>query len=368
MKKSILFLFAAFFALAAALPARAAKQPSIAQDPYIGAIVVDVWSGEVLREERSGRPGYPASMVKMMNLFVTLDAVKAGRVSLSDVVRVSTRAANWGGSQVWLDPKESFPLDELLYAMVIHSANDAAFLVAEHVAGSGEAFVDLMNAKAKALGLSPVTHFISPHGLPPPAGQRPDITTPADFAKLCVALLRDHPETLDYTSVGYRTFRNGTFDLRNRNPLIGNFPGCDGLKTGYFSAAGFSTAVTAERDGRRVVAVIMGSPSKATRDAQARSWLEFGLSHAKPKPVEPEPVAVQDVPETAEAAAPAPAEAGDASPGADAPDAGDPAPKKGSFGAIVAWLVGILAVGWIVLRAVKRRLLVSRQANVHVRK
>lgn len=366
MKKSILFLSTAFCLLATLGTAPAANKPSIARDPYIGAIVVDANSGEVLREDRPGAPGYPASMVKMMNLFVTLDAVKEGRVSLSDVVRVSTRAANWGGSQVWLDPKESFPLDELLYAMVIHSANDAAFLVAEHVAGSGESFVTLMNAKAKALGLSPVTHFVTPHGLPPSSG-RPDITTAADYAKLCTALLRDHPETLNYTSVEYRTFRNGTFDLRNRNPLIGSFPGCDGLKTGYFSAAGFSTAVTAERDGRRAIAVILGSPSKATRDAQARSWLEFGLSHAKPKAAEPPPVAAQEVAPSQDASpdlSAAPADDESAAPGEEPA----PAPKKGSWGKVVAWLVAILAVGWIALRAVKRRLLVSRQANVHVRK
>jgi D-alanyl-D-alanine carboxypeptidase (penicillin-binding protein 5/6) len=375
------FAAAALFAAFSARPATAAE-PSIAQTPYIGAIVVDANTGEVLREDRSGRPGYPASMLKLMNLFVTLDAVSAGRVSLADNVHVTQRAASWGGSQVWLDPRESFPLEELLYAMMVQSANDAAFLVAEHVAGSGEAFVDLMNAKAKTLGLSAVTHFVTPHGLPPKTG-RPDLTTAADFAKLCTALLREHPEALRYTSVTYRQFRPDSpkpMDMRTHNPLLTSFPGCDGLKTGYFSRAGYSIAVTAERDGRRAIAVILGSSSKSTRNDQARSWLEYGLANAKPKTAAPTPPPSADPssaasaqptgPVAADAAAAealAAAEAADAAAADSAEDDGA-APRKSPVGKILAWLGVILVAAWAGLMVLKRRLLVSRQANVHVRK
>lgn len=376
------FAAAALFAAAAARPAPAAE-PTIAQTPYIGAIVVDANTGEVLREDRSGRPGYPASMLKLMNLFVTLDAVSAGRVSLADNVHVTQRAASWGGSQVWLDPRESFPLEELLYAMMVQSANDAAFLVAEHVAGSGEAFVDLMNAKARALGLSAVTRFVTPHGLPPKTG-RPDLTTAADFAKLCTALLREHPEALRYTSVTYRQFRPDSpkpMDMRTHNPLLTSFPGCDGLKTGYFSRAGYSIAVTAERDGRRAIAVILGSSSKSTRNDQARSWLEYGLANAKPKSAAPPPPPPSADPSAAVSAQPAgpvaadaaaaealaAAEAADAA-AADSGGDGDAAPRKSPVGKILAWFAVILVAAWAGLMVLKRRLLVSRQANVHVRK
>ena len=257
----------------AVVPARAALPP-ISENPCIGSIVVDAATGEVLKEDRSGRPGYPASMLKLMNLFVTLDAVRDGGVSLSDNVRVSKAASRVGGSQVWLDPRETFTLEELLYAMMVHSANDAAYLIAEHVGGSVPAFVGRMNEKARALGLSPVTHFISPHGLPPDSG-RPDMTTAADFAKLCVALLREHPETLGFTSVKHRRFRESSpqgfqpIDMDNHNHLLGTFPGCDGLKTGYIDESGYNLSLTAVRGETRFLSVTMGGPGNNAREGQA---------------------------------------------------------------------------------------------------
>ncbi|MBR6022663.1 MAG: D-alanyl-D-alanine carboxypeptidase [Kiritimatiellae bacterium] len=355
--------------LAAPAPLRAATPGSIAEDPYVGAIVVDARTGEVLREDRAGRPAYPASMLKLMNLYVTLDAVSAGRVALSDVVPVTRAAASIGGSQVYLDPRESFPLSELVYAMMIQSANDAAYLVAEHVAGSASAFVDLMNQKARDLGLSPVTRFVSPHGLPPKDG-RPDITTAADFAKVCVGLLRDHPEALEYTSATYRQFRPDArppfspFDMRTHNPLLGSFPGCDGLKTGYFSRAGYSIAVTASRDGRRAIAVVLGSASKASRNDAARSWLEYGLARASAAPAAPPPDVAPANGDNPSVLAVVEEPADDSTAPAE-----EPAPeKKGGFAKFLVWTVVLLLVGWIVLKVVKRRLLVSRNANVHVRK
>lgn len=361
---------AAAAVLSAPRGALSAPDGGIAEDPYIGAIVVDARTGEVLREDRAGRPAYPASMLKLMNLYVTLDAVKAGKVSLSDMVPVSVAASAIGGSQVYLDPRETFPLSELVYAMMIQSANDAAYLVAEHVAGSASAFVSLMNQKARDLGLSPVTRFVSPHGLPPKDG-RPDMTTAADFAKVCVGLLRDHPEALEYTSATYRQFRADArppfspFDMRTHNPLLGSFPGCDGLKTGYFKRAGYSIAVTAERDGRRAIAVIAGSASKASRNDAARSWLEYGLARASKAPA-PAPVAAPPPP-----ADPAWEEAGEEAAGEEpVPEDADTAPEGKKGGAVkgALWTLAAVALGWIVLKIVKRRLLVSRNANVHVRK
>ena len=190
-----------------------------------------------------------------------------------------------GGSQVYLDPRERFTVDELLYALMVQSANDAAMALALHVAGTREGFVRMMNDKAKELGLSPVTQFHSPHGLPPGKDQRPDMTTPRDFAKLCRALLQAHPEALKYTSVTFRVFRqNPLFEMRTHNHLLGAVPGCDGLKTGYFTDAGYSIAATAQRDGARVIAVVMGSVDRKVRDAKATELLARGLLDASRAP------------------------------------------------------------------------------------
>jgi D-alanyl-D-alanine carboxypeptidase (penicillin-binding protein 5/6) len=275
---------------------------AISRDPYLGAIAIDANTGDVLFEDSADRPGYPASMLKLMDLFIILDRVKQGPVRLEDPVLITKEVAGIGGSQVYLDPREKFTVDELLYALMIQSANDAALALALHVAGTRDGFVRMMNDKARELGLSPVTQFQSPHGLPPAKGQRPDISTPRDFAKLCRALIQAHPEALKYTSETFRVFRqNPLFEMRTHNRLLGTVPGCDGLKTGYFTEAGYSIAATAQRDGARVIAVVMGSLDRKVRDAKATELLARGLLDAERVAVPP-PSAVQ-----APAPAPAPA-------------------------------------------------------------
>lgn len=265
---------------------------SIARDPYNGAIVVDASDGRVLFEDGADRPGYPASMLKLMDLFVILDRVKAGQLRLDEIVPVTKEAFDMGGSQVWLDPRESFPVEELLYALMIQSANDAAMALAQHVGGSREGFVRLMNQKARELGLSPVTQFQSPHGLPPGPGQRPDMTTPRDFAKLCQALLAAHPETLKYTSVIQRPFRPDAPQpviMGNHNALLGTFPGCDGLKTGWIRASGYCLAATVQRDGRRVISVVMGSETKKTNIAKTKELINRCIPDAARAAATPPP-------------------------------------------------------------------------------
>jgi D-alanyl-D-alanine carboxypeptidase (penicillin-binding protein 5/6) len=169
-------------------------------------------------------------------------------------------------------------MDDLLYALMIQSANDAAVAIAIHIAGSKEIFVELMNQRARELGMTS-THFATPHGLPPSNGQRPDVTTARDMAVLARELLK-RPEALRYTSAHQHTIRNGRFVMRTHNHLLKSFRGCDGLKTGYFSAAGFSIAATAVRDGVRVVTVVLGSESSRARDRKAAELLEVGLQRA----------------------------------------------------------------------------------------
>ncbi len=255
----------------------------VAKDPYAGAIVVNAADGTVLFEDRADAPAYPASVLKLMDALIVLERVEQGALRLTDLIPVNAEAAGIGGSQVYLAEKEQFPLDEMLYALMIQSANDAATALAIHVAGSKDGFVQLMNARARQIGMN-ATEFNSVHGLPPAAGQKPDITTARDFAKLCVELAK-RKDIFRYTSVGERGFRNGTFIMRTHNGLLGSFPGCDGFKTGYYKAGGYSIAATAQRDGARAIAVVLGSTTKDTRDLKARELLSLGLSQIARPPV-----------------------------------------------------------------------------------
>lgn len=264
--------------------AKPAASNSIARDPYLGAILVDAVSNRVLFEDQADAKGYPASCLKLMDLLIILEKIEQRQLTLSDPVPVSARAAKTGGSQVWLAEKEAFTVDEMLYALMIQSANDAAMALAEKVAGSAEAFVGLMNQKAQALGMRN-TVFNSVHGLPPSAGQQPDVTTARDFVVLCRELLR-HRDALRYTSTREHAFRpNGgktMVMMRNHNHLLSEVEGCDGLKTGFFSDAGFSIAATAAKNGYRLIAVVMGSADRKVRDAKAAELLAKGFAALPP--------------------------------------------------------------------------------------
>ncbi len=269
------------------------KRPSsspISKDPYIGAIVVDAASGKVLFEDKADLKGYPASMLKLMDMLIILERLQQGQLSLQDQVVTSAKAAGVGGSQVWLAEKESFTLEEMLYALMVHSANDVAVAISEKVAGSTEGFVQLMNQKAKALGMNS-TVFNSVHGLPPSAGQQFDVTTARDFSILCRELVLKHPEVLTYTSTRTHSFRPGvpnkTVVMQNHNHLVGTLAGCDGLKTGYIRAGGFCIAVTAQRDSRRVIAVILGSVDRKARDKKASELVAKGFAALPPAAVSP---------------------------------------------------------------------------------
>lgn len=175
---------------------KSAHHGAMARNPYRGAIVVAAATGRVLFEDHADVPGYPASMQKLMDLLIILERLEHGQLSLQDQVPVSAKAAKTGGSQVWLAEKESFSVEDMLYALMIQSANDAAVALAEKVAGTTDAFVALMNQKAKELGMNN-TVFHSVHGLPPGPGQEHDVTTARDFSILCREVIR-HPEALKY--------------------------------------------------------------------------------------------------------------------------------------------------------------------------
>lgn len=259
---------------------RAPVQP-LSQDPYASALLIDAESGKVLFEANADSTIYPASVLKLMTLYVILDRVEQGALRLDEVVPVTVEAAKIGGSQVYLDPREQFPVDELLYALMVQSANDAAVALATHVAGSKEGFVALMNQKAQELGMKN-SRFYSVHGLPPSKGQLPDVTTARDLAILCRELVK-RPQALTYTSTQTRDFRDGKFIMRNHNKLLGQVAGADGLKTGYYQAAGFSIAATAQRSGVRIIALVMGSKDRKVRDAKAVELINRGFTLIPPK-------------------------------------------------------------------------------------
>lgn len=264
------------------LAAPRAKVSSIAQDPYLSALLIDAESGKVLFEANADAKVYPASVLKLMDLYVILDRIDQGALKLDEMVPVTVEAAKTGGSQVYLDPKEQFPVEDLIYALMVQSANDAAVALATHIAGSKEGFVSLMNQKAQELGMKNST-FHSVHGLPPSEGQLPDVTTARDMALLCRALAK-RPDALKYTGTLSKGFRQDQFMMHNHNKLLGQVVGCDGFKTGYYTAAGFSIAATAQRGGVRMIALVMGSRDRKVRDAKAIELINKGFTIIPPKP------------------------------------------------------------------------------------
>ncbi len=247
------------------------------RDPYYSALVMEAGSGRILWEDHAGADAYPASMSKMMNLFVVLDDVAAGRLSLDQPVTINRETEQIGGRQVWLRVGEVFSLEELIYAMMVHSGNDAATALAFAASGGKAAHAERMTAKARELGLRS-TVFYNVHGLPPGPGQLPDVSSALDMARLADALLAKHPETLMYSSISTREFRpENPVVLTSSNKLLGRVKGCDGLKTGYFRAGGFSITATAERDGTRLIVVVMGSKDKNVRLQWAEKLLERGF-------------------------------------------------------------------------------------------
>ena len=275
--------------------------PTISCDPCIGWAVMDAASGRLLAEANADAAVYPASVVKLMTLLTVLDRVDDGAVRLSDPVRITAEAVQTGGSRVELKMGERFTVDDLIYALMLKSANDAAVALAVHAAGSQAAFVELMNRRAQDLGMVR-TRFYTCHGLPPSPPRTDtevDVSTPRDLAVLSRALVLHHPEALRYTATRERVFRRGAPPLHNHDMLLGAVPGVDGLKTGWFVAGGYSIAATARRDGRRVIAVVAGSRQRLVRDRAAADALELGFARlpplAAPRPPSParEPISLR---------------------------------------------------------------------------
>jgi D-alanyl-D-alanine carboxypeptidase len=274
---ALIFLLGSF-------PLFAAKTPTVPPDAgsYKGAIVVDAASGKVLFEDHADEVSPPASMTKLMTFAVLDDELRAGKITLTTPVKVTVADSRMAASKVWLDPKETFPVEELMYAMMIHSANDAARALTHAGGDSVEAFVAAMNAKARELGMVR-TVFRTPHGLPPASRKLTDgdLSTPRDFALLCRYLLLK-TDVLKYSSIKKRPFRANdpahTVELTSSDHLLGEVEGVDGLKTGFTNGAGWCLSATAERDGRRVIVVLMDAPTQARRNQKVTDLLNRGFA------------------------------------------------------------------------------------------
>jgi D-alanyl-D-alanine carboxypeptidase (penicillin-binding protein 5/6) len=245
-------------------------------DKATSAILIEAETGKVLFEKEPHLPLPPASMVKMMTALIVMEKVRDGVIKLSDVVTVSRWAAKMGGSQVYLKEGEKMPVEELLKATMIHSANDATAALAEYVGGYASAFVNLMNDRAAQLGLKD-THFHSVHGLPPDPGQEDDLMSVTDLATLGKEVMK-FPELAEWAATSQTPFRDGKFTLVNPNHLLKTYPGADGIKTGFHNKAGFCVTGSAKQGDLRLIVVIMGTPTRGDCFTSAAQLLNYGFA------------------------------------------------------------------------------------------
>ena len=298
---SLALVCAARDAVAAPRPAasrQVALQTAHRRSPYVGAISVAAETGRVLFEDNADAEAYPASVTKLMTAFLVLDDVKAGKISLSDRVTASPERTKRDRhlrqpSCIGLKAGESMTVDQLLLALLVHSANDAAIFLAEKCAGSTAAFVGRMNAKARSLGMTR-TNYDNPNGLPPPAWVKErkfNTSTCRDLVKLARALIAEHPEILKYTSVKvcdiqlpngepFKRVNHNNVMVKDKLKVINpdGSEAVDGLKTGYIDAGGSSLVLTGTRKGTRAIVVVLGSATSKERDDKARDLLADALS------------------------------------------------------------------------------------------
>lgn len=255
----------------APLPSAPAAALSLFEQPKYAAILVDTATGEVLYSRQADTERYPASITKVMTLYIVFEQLAAGKLKLTDQVVMSRHAAAQAPSKLGLPAGRSLTVDQAIRSLATKSANDVAVALAEHVSGSSTRFGELMTTRARQLGMRN-SHFVNPHGLP----DTRQITTARDISILSMAMIRDFPQYYSYFEQQQFTF--GDQVLRNHNHLLRTMPGVDGIKTGYTRAAGFTLAASAVRDNRRLVAVVLGGPSRMARDSNVESLLDAGFN------------------------------------------------------------------------------------------
>ena len=265
-----------FFLAALLVPARTAMALDMVH-PFDVAVraaaLIDAQSGQLLYAQDPNEHIPPASLTKVLTLFLTFDAIQQGRVDLDDIVPISKKACRTRGSKMFLKAGDRVPLEELIKGIAVDSGNDASVAVAEYLAGSERAFVAKMNAKLRALGIQH-TRVATVHGLP----ARHQYTTATDMAVLARAYLQAHPEALRYHQLTYYTYRN--ISQENHNKLLFEDPSVDGLKTGYTHNSGYNLLATAKRGDKRLIAVVLKAKSRTIREEEALRLLNFGFEQS----------------------------------------------------------------------------------------
>jgi D-alanyl-D-alanine carboxypeptidase (penicillin-binding protein 5/6) len=276
MKKTLLIIL---IAMALPLGAMAQRPPPPPKGmptpaaPSLGAnsyILVDFNSGRVLVEKNPDTPVEPASITKVMTSYVVFMELQEGNIKLEDLVEVSEKAWRTGGSRMFIEPGMEVTLEQLIKGMVVQSGNDASVALAEHLAGTEQAFADLMNHYARQLGMVN-SNFMNSTGLP----HEDHYTTARDVAVLSTRLIADFPDFYRWYSEKEYSFNN--IRQHNRNNLLWRDPAVDGLKTGHTEAAGYCLAASAKRDGMRLVSVVLGSGSESSRVSESQSLLNYGF-------------------------------------------------------------------------------------------
>ncbi len=257
--------------------------------PCKSALLMEAESGRVLFAQSENERLPIASVTKIMTTLLVMEAIDSGKIKLTDTVTVGPEAAKMGGSQVYLEAGEQMTVDDMLKALVVVSANDATVAMAEHLAGSEQSFVALMNAKANELGMQN-THFENCHGL----NEENHYSSALDVAIMTRELLK-HELVLKYTNIWMDTIRNGAFGLANTNKLIRFYNGANGMKTGFTDTAKYCLSGTAKRDGMQLIAVVIGADTSDIRFANTKKLLDFGFANyavKTPEAVQIEPISV----------------------------------------------------------------------------
>ncbi len=237
------------------------------------AILIEQSTGKVLYEKNANEQLRPASVTKIMSILLIMEALDSGKISLDTKISCSENAASMGGSQIWLDETETLTVDEMLKAICVVSANDCVVAMAEHLAGSEEAFVEQMNNRAKELGMNN-TVFKNCHGI----DEDGHLTTSYDIALMSRELLKNHPSITNYTTIWMDSLRDGKSELVNTNKLIRTYEGATGLKTGSTSLALYNLSASATRGNLSLIAVVMKAPSTKIRFSSAKTLLDYGFN------------------------------------------------------------------------------------------
>ena len=242
------------------------------------AVLMDVATGTVLYEQNVHEPLAPASVTKVLTMLLIMEAIDSGKIGWDDTVTASEAAAAKGGSQIYLKVGEQMSVTDMVKSIAVSSANDCACAMAEHIAGSEPAFVEMMNQRASELGMND-THFVNCTGLDDDDSAKEHRTSAYDIALMSRELLKNHPDIKKYTTIWMDSVRGGVFGLANTNKMVRFYSGCTGLKTGFTSGAGYCLSASAARDGMELIAVVMGAKTSKDRFAACKSMLDYGFAN-----------------------------------------------------------------------------------------